>query len=74
MLPTDPEDSPAGRLRLALELCDLAERMLRQRLVREHPGMPDAEVEELLDAWFLIRPGAEEGDSPGVKTTRAGWA
>jgi hypothetical protein len=59
------EEGAAERLRTALELSELAERMLRQRLRREHPGASAARIEELVARWYETRPGAEHGDAEG---------
>ncbi len=48
-----------------MELYDLAEAMVRQRLRRESPDASDAEIEAGVSAWRLRRPGAEHGDCPG---------
>jgi hypothetical protein len=56
---------PQERVRIALELFDLATSMMRQRLRRERPGATEAELDALLEAWLRRRPGAERGDAPG---------
>jgi hypothetical protein len=56
----------AERMRLAFELADLAEAMFRQRLRRDRPALTEAEIEALVDAWRLRRPGAEHGDAQGT--------
>jgi hypothetical protein len=61
--------SPAERLEQALELAELAEEMLRLKLRRSHPHATDAEIDGLVDAWYLSRPGAEAGDADGRPTT-----
>lgn len=48
-----------------MELYDLAEAMVRQRLRRESPDASDAEIEAGVSAWRLSSPGAEHGDCPG---------
>lgn len=53
------------RFRIALELFELGESMLRQRIRREQPGVSDADVERTIREWLSRRPGAEHGDSPG---------
>jgi hypothetical protein len=58
----DPARAVLQRLRLAFELYDLAEWMMRTRLARTVP--PD-EVEAALDRWRMDRPGAPDGDGPG---------
>jgi hypothetical protein len=59
------DEAAADRLRTALELVDLAERMLRAKLRRDHPRMSAAEIERRIDDWYLRRPGAEHGDAVG---------
>jgi hypothetical protein len=58
-------DSPAGRLRLALDLFATGEAMMRQNLKRRFPQADEAEIEARLSAWLSERPGAEAGDSAG---------
>lgn len=58
-------DEAARRLRLALELFETGEAMMRERLRREHPELSGAEIEARLLAWLHERPGAEHGDAPG---------
>ena len=55
-----------AKLQTALELLDVAERMLRRRLHRENPGLSDEAIEERVAAWYRKRPGAEGGDGVGV--------
>jgi len=58
-------DDAARRLEDAIELADLAERMVRARLRREHPSARDDELEEMVLAWLHVRPGAVDGDAEG---------
>jgi hypothetical protein len=46
-----PED-PAERLREALELFELGERLFHQRMRREHPEAGEDELERLVIAWL----------------------
>ena len=57
--------SPVDRIRVALELTQLAEQMLRQRLRRTRPELDDEAIEREIDAWYMQRPGAEHGDAAG---------
>jgi hypothetical protein len=59
--------SAAQRLDDALELADLAERMVRARIRREHPELSEVEVEveARVLAWLQERPGAVDGDAEG---------
>jgi len=59
-------ETPAERLRIAFELFELAEAMLRQGWVRRHPDATPEEVEAAVSAWLATRPGAEHGDCDGV--------
>ncbi len=58
-------ETPAERLRIAFELHELAEAMLRQGWLRRHPGATEEDVEAAVCAWHEIRPGAEHGDCEG---------
>lgn len=55
----------AARLRLAFDLFAFGESMMRQRLLREHPDLSVAAIEDRLLAWLATRPGAETGDADG---------
>jgi hypothetical protein len=55
----------AERMRLTLDLIDLTERMLRQKLHRKHPAATDDELDRMVGEWRRERPGAEHGDSAG---------
>ncbi len=44
--------TPIERIRVALELTELAELMLRQRLRRTRPDLDDAAIEREIDAWY----------------------
>jgi Rv0078B-related antitoxin len=58
-------DSPAARLRLALDLFGAGVDLMRQNLKRLDPEAPPAEIEQRLVRWLSSRPGAEHGDSAG---------
>lgn len=58
------------RLRTAFDLFEAGERMMRQKLRREHPDATDREIEEKLLAWLCDRPGAEHGDAVGRPKSR----
>lgn len=53
------EETPADRVRAALELTDLAEQMFVQRLLRE--GATAEEAQQRLQAW-RAEPGTHAGD------------
>jgi hypothetical protein len=59
-------ETPAERLRVAFELVDVAERMLRQRVRRESPSISEDDLEARVRAWYEQRPGAEFGDGEGT--------
>jgi hypothetical protein len=63
--PTLEPDSPAARLRLALELSAVADAMRAQRFRRENPSFDEEQIEVLMEAWRGTRPGAEAGDAQG---------
>ena len=60
-------EAAARRFRLALDLFEAGVEMMRQTLRREHPGLPESEIEALLVHWLQERPGAEFGDAPGPR-------
>jgi hypothetical protein len=60
------EPSASDGVRVALDLIDFTERMLVQRLKREHPEETDDDIAARVDAWYAERPGAELGDAEGV--------
>ena len=53
------------RFRLALELYEVGEAVMRQNLRRANPTLSEAEIERRLVAWLQERPGAEGGDAVG---------
>ena len=59
----------AERQRLALDLFEAGEAMMRQNLRRRFPSASTEEIEERLAAWLSERPGAEYGDAVGRPTT-----
>jgi Rv0078B-related antitoxin len=60
-----PSPTPAQKLRIALDLADLAERMMLQKLRRQHPEATESELDARLQSWMRTRPGAEHGDCVG---------
>lgn len=68
----EPELTPAERFRVAMDLYEFAECVLRQTFLREHPGASDVEVEGAVLAWLRERPGAELGDALGRPCNRPG--
>jgi len=64
-------DTPeAQRLRLALDMYEVGEKLLRQRLKREQPTATPDEIDSEICAWRLRRPGAEYGDGVGHPSHR----
>lgn len=59
-----PDVPNSENLRIALDLLDDAEELLRQRL-RRTTQLSDGEIEARVLAWLHERPGAEHGDAPG---------
>jgi hypothetical protein len=55
----------AERMRMALDLSELAEAVMRENLRRQHPDASQLALEALLTEWFATRPGAEHGDAEG---------
>lgn len=62
---SQPEPTLAEKLRTAIDLADAGVEMMRQNLIRRHPGADEKEIERLLAAWLNDRPGAEHGDRVG---------
>jgi Rv0078B-related antitoxin len=60
-----PSELIAEKFRTTLELFELGEAMLRQKLRRKHPSANDDEIEALVQEWRERRPGAEHGDGVG---------
>jgi hypothetical protein len=60
----------AQRLRLALDMYEAGEQMLRQRLRRERPDVTPDELDAEINSWLRTRPGAATGDSPGHPSRR----
>lgn len=58
-------ETPAQRLRTALDLFEFGTDMMRQKLRRETPNATADEIQTRLVAWLQERPGAEFGDGVG---------
>ncbi len=58
------------RLRIALELAEVGEQMVRMRLRREHPEWDDEHLRLAMEGWMRHRPGAPIADHPGPRSTR----
>ena len=63
-------DTPGQRLRLALEMFDFGVSMQRMRLRRANLDLDENAIDELMSAWMLERPGAEDGDCAGPVSRR----
>jgi hypothetical protein len=64
------DEGAVGRLRTALDLYEVGERMHRMRLRRIRPQASAAEIEAEIRTWLGHRPGAEHGDFPGPPSRR----
>ena len=69
---TGDDLTPAQKLRLALDMYEVGERMQRARLRRQDPDASDEQIEALVEAWLRDRPGAEFGDAVGRPSRRFG--
>jgi hypothetical protein len=63
---TQVPETLRDRLLATFEMFELGVEMMAANLRRRYPHASAAEIERLLDAWLLERPGAEDGDGPGV--------
>jgi Rv0078B-related antitoxin len=64
-------DTPeAQRMRLALDMYEMGETLLRGRLRRERPTATSDDIDAEVRAWLLRRPGAVYGDSAGRPSHR----
>lgn len=52
------------RFQTTLDLWATAVAIRRQALRREHAEASDSQIEQLLNCWLAVRPGAEYGDGP----------
>jgi hypothetical protein len=65
-MPKSPnDDAVVERFRVALDLYETGEAMMRHRIRRQNPDLDEVAVEERLQAWLQARPGAEYGDTVG---------
>ncbi len=64
--------SAAYNLRLALDMYEVGEQMVRQRLRREYPDAGPQEIEAKVRSWRAHRPGAVDGDAVGRPSRRFG--
>jgi hypothetical protein len=65
-MPDAPEASSiSDAFRTTLDLFQTGVDLMRQNLRSRHPDANEHEVDRLIQAWLLERPGAEFGDCPG---------
>lgn len=59
-------------MKLAFDLYEGAEQMMRLNLRRRYPEADEEEIERRLGEWLRTRPGAEHGDAsgPGFRVRR----
>lgn len=62
--------TPEERLRVALDMADLGEALMRSRIRREHPDWHDDDVQAAIERWRRDRPDAPFGDYPGPRSSR----
>jgi hypothetical protein len=53
------------RFQLTLDLFELGEAMMRQRLRRHYPDATEMDLDVKVEEWLQRRPGAALGDCPG---------
>ena len=58
--------NPGEGLRIALDLFEAAEELVRQNFRRAFPNATDAEVEKRVQDWLWNRRDAPHGDAPGT--------
>ena len=63
---SDDHETVRDRLLQTFELFDFGVEMMAANLRRRHPEASPAQIEAMLEAWLLERPGAALGDSDGV--------
>ncbi|WP_082155675.1 hypothetical protein [Jiangella alkaliphila] len=66
------DSAAARRVRGVLDMYEFGELMYRAKLRREHPDATKAEIEALVNAWRIDRPGAPMGDAAGRLSRRFG--
>lgn len=65
--PRAMSNAAVERLRLAIEMADAGIALMRQNLKRRFPNESDEQIDRRLSAWLRERPGADDGDAPGVR-------
>ena len=68
----EPIRDPAvmARMKMAFDLYETAEAIMRQNLRRRFPDASETEIERQLVEWLHRRPGAEHGDGVGRPSRR----
>ncbi len=68
----EPIQDPAvmSRMKMAFDLYETAEAIMRQNLRRRFPNASEAEIERRIVSWLHHRPGAEHGDGIGRPSRR----
>lgn len=64
------DDSPADRLRLAIDMFEFGLGMQRARLRREHPDADESVIDSAIDEWLLSRPFEPLGGGRGRPSAR----
>ena len=59
-----------ARMRVAFDLYEAAEAIMRQNLRRRFPGESEEQIEQRVRTWLGSRPGAEIGDVSGPVRVR----
>lgn len=59
-----------SRMKMAFDLYETAEAIMRQNLRRRFPDAQEAEIERQLVSWLRSRPDSEHGDGPGRPSRR----
>ncbi len=59
---SDEQARAIARLRLALDLFQTGENLMRQTLRRRHPAESESQIEARLIAWLREQPGPDGGD------------
>ncbi len=63
----DGDDETIGeRLIQTFEMFEFGVEMMAANLRRRHPDASPERIEQLLEEWLAVRPGAEAGDSDGT--------
>ena len=66
------DSAAARRIRAVFDMYEFGELMYRAKLRREHPDATKTEIEALVNAWRIDRPGAPMGDAVGRFSRRFG--